>query len=309
MTRDQVMKRYFPIFLPCVIAMSLNAQSWCPENATWWHAYQDMVGTVGYARTDYTGDTLIDGMNCHRLVSSIRAWSIPEEYLYVSAPWTRHTSVQGDVVLLQDYNNTFDTLYNFAAVPGEHWFVPFANAVRYLVTDTGSTTIDGIGLRWLSVDVLMSLEGGEWTYAQDTLLERVGFLHQFIDPSNSLSIEPDITQLRCYQDDELAFSSGISPTCEHTLGVGRIDTRAILLQVFPNPAQRELRVELPHTLDRDRLGYMVVDALGRTAQVGLFKVDPSVVRMDVSGLSSGSYYMFLTDNERIVGRTTFQVVH
>lgn len=292
-----------------LFGMRCTAQSWCATNSTWWHAYQDMVGTVGYTRTDYTGDTLIDGMNCQRLVSSIRAWSIPEAYLYESSSWTRHTSGQGDVVLLQDYNNTFDTLYNFAAVPGEHWFVPFANAVRYLVTDTGSTIMDGIGLRWLSVDVLMSIEGSEWTYVQDTLLERVGFLHQFIDPWNSLSIEPDITQLRCYQDDELAFSSGISPTCEHTLGIGRIDTRAITLQVFPNPVQQELRVELSHTLDRDQLGFLVLDALGRTAQAGLFTVDASGVRMDVSGITSGSYYLFLTDNERIVGRTTFQVVH
>lgn len=153
-----------------------NAQSWLPDEAVWHYDYVSGFGAQGFVRVEIVGDTVVDGLTCKRLNPTQHGFN------FISGT---SFSNQLTSILLQESDGLvrahvpmlgFDTLYHMHAVPGDVWRLARLPGTRIcaddsfvLVTDTGTTIVSGITLRWLAVDVHFMPAG---VVESDTVLER-----------------------------------------------------------------------------------------------------------------------------------------
>lgn len=255
-----------------------NAQSWCPPGATWTYTHSNNWTHEGYARYQYIGDTVIDGNNA-QIISMHAAgydFSMQANFSWDQGPY--FTTVNGGLVSLWT-GSAFDTLYNFSASIGDQWQmnVPDGStpSVVVSVTDTGSTSIDGVPLRYL----VTALNGS----GSDTIMERLGSLsHQLVPWSMSITDQLD-GPLRCYADVEIdhrqywwAFG------CESWVGVDKPSISAVTI-LFPNPGTDHFTLSLlpgPHTIT-------LFDVTGRI--VHQQRTTDAQATIDTARLPSGIY--------------------
>ena len=162
--------------------------------------------------------------------------------------------------------------------------------VRYSVTDTGTLVVDAIPLRWSAVEVTIG-SGEPQVTMTDTLIERFGFLHQYLDPIRSLSLNPFIPGLRCYTDQDLAYTTGIVPSCDFIVSLPDALNASPFVVVSPNPGEDHVTISLPPAW---QLGFLkVLDCAGR--EVMTLNALPRTLVLDVKGLANGTYFFEFTE--------------
>ena len=151
------MKISFLFFLLFLLIKSANSQIWIDQGAVWHYNFSD-IGSGGFEKIIYTGDSVISGKSCQKLLSEkfnfvsdqfgiihfIGSQFIGENYTYQS----------GDTIFWQQ-GNQFYVLYNFGAQPGDRWDVGLTTANSNCsnslvkVDSIGTSTISGTVLRWI----------------------------------------------------------------------------------------------------------------------------------------------------------------
>ena len=109
-----------------VTGLTLSAQNWCPPGATWtYDSHGFVMLQYGYTTLTYASDTLLGGFTGQVILG--QTVGINSEQELDSIPNGAITRHEGHVVYTwSHFAQAWDTLYNFAAVPGEHWQPPFA---------------------------------------------------------------------------------------------------------------------------------------------------------------------------------------
>jgi len=119
-------------------------------------------------------------------------------------------------------------------------------------------------------------------------------LHVFLDPVAILGVtDPEIWDLRCYQDQDIAFSSGVSPACDFVLGSSEL-IGAPSVTAYPNPGNDMLNVAAP-------AGSIVkvMDAVGRL--IGTWKTGNGVFRCATGQWPCGPFMVVVeTSSSRVV---------
>ncbi|GEM_PF-3564938 len=198
----------------------ISAQVFCTPNSVWHH---DKGGFLyfGYDRVEYIGDTVVEGRACHRLETTGMldgTWWGQGVFETVDTDILIH--VDGDLVLTHD--QTWDTLYDFAATPGQYWGIPdlwpdmgCSPDARVAVMDTGHLVLDGLSLKFLSVDLIYD----EVNSIRDTIVERIGALHSPIRLRSVCITDSGYGALRCFQDNTLSYLAPTSSGCTGNVGV------------------------------------------------------------------------------------------
>ncbi|MDX9752262.1 MAG: T9SS type A sorting domain-containing protein [Flavobacteriales bacterium] len=226
-----------------------GAQSWCPPGAEWVYTYSNGWTVDAVATFSYTGETVIGGITAQRI-----DWQFTGYLFDMFITEDRDpvfTAVNGTVVSILNENG-WDTLYHFGAVPGDSWHpAPWVDMpdLAWQVTDTGTTIIDGMPLRYLAV---------ENAWMQDTIVERLGALRSFMLPWEVAFINAPTGPLRCYSDTDISYAAWWwSYGCNSVTGVA--GQRADGLSLYPNPGTTHFTLDLPpglHTIE-------LFDATGR----------------------------------------------
>ncbi len=271
-----------------LFANAAIAQNWCPPQAVWYHEYANgNSGVVGYVQTEYTGDTLVGGSLCKRLVSVVTGYDLLLQVPFSESLGPRFTRGSDDLVEL--WNGAgFDTLYWFGASPGDGWNLQsWGNGLT--VIDTGSFVVSGMPLSYLVVE----FNGFQSGPLQDTIVERLGFLHYYWDAQAVYLFDTGVEELRCYSDVDINYVANATP-CDFILGVGdiRILERTAL---FPNPSNGMLTIS---AAAMERIAHFeLTDAWGRAVYRRSLR---STTTIDLSWLSAGVYVYQLLDGQ---GRT------
>ena len=210
-----------------------------------------------------------------------------ERYFRVVEPLADQISVEdlgsiymaevGDIVLLYDeVEQEFDTLYDMAAAPGDSFGFPSIYTFscgpldRCVVLDTGTMVMQGLPLKWLAV---------EWTYVYDptdppwivavpdTIIERIGAVNSYIYSMDGYFGATDGNEggpMRCYSDMDISYNAGIvdlfstEPLCDLLpTSVAQLEAERVLL--YPDPGTDQLVV----TGDREKT-IELFDGCGRT---------------------------------------------
>ena len=114
------------------VTVFAQAQDFAPVGAKWvYSTNRDNVGTIHFLEVKSEADTVINGVNCQRIMAD---WSC-----MMSGEINVHSSADSvyvyDVVL-----DTFSLLYAFDAVAGDSW--TFLYADNDSLTDTLTVSID-----------------------------------------------------------------------------------------------------------------------------------------------------------------------
>jgi hypothetical protein len=273
------------ILLPlALLPLLAAAQSWCPPGATWTYTYSNGWNIQGVATFSHAADTTIDGSSAQRI-----DWQINATQNGVPLPSVQpsfYTKVDGPIVSIQ-WEGQFDTLYHFGVVPGDSWHpadwveVP---EYRWLVTDTGTVTLDGLDLRFLVVE-------NNWT--TDTIVERLGALRSFMLPWEAMIIDAPSGPLRCYSDNEVGFhASWWNYGCTSLVSVDEVSAHDF--DLFPNPGTTHFSLDLPpgpHTIT-------LFDATGRMVLQHRTAYERPVI--DTITLPTGLYLVRIVDRSGAV---------
>lgn len=239
--------------LTCALLPLLAAaQSWCPPGATWTYTYSNGWTNEGYARFTYVGDTVIGVDTCQLIDAFGEGWYFPFDTTFHYDLGPVVTKLSDDLVSILTTAG-FDTLYWFGAAPGDHWEMTMedgsAGFGSIMITDTGSTVLQGVPLRFLVAGT-------------DTIAERLGSFHQFMLPWVAFVIDMPGGPLRCYVDADIDYHAPWwSFGCESWMGIGD-EENASLKGAFPNHGTTHFTLDLPpgpHTITLfDATGRMVL---------------------------------------------------
>jgi hypothetical protein len=269
-----------------------SAQGWCPPGATWTFGYNNILsGVVGHALVDYTGDTTLSGLPAQRLEIYVNAFSYPTQSYLIEQPFgVLFTTGNDDVVQLWDpYEQAFDTLYWFSAMPGNSWSVPwtYGAVADFLVLDTLSTMVNGQSLRQVVVGLDVPSPA-----PIDTLTERLGFMESFINAiSPMFLVDQPFGGLRCYSDDDLQWTNpSLQFGCASLLGLDDLPDHVLAI-TFPNPGTSHFTLTLqpgPHIIS-------LFDATGRVVLEQRTTDERPVISTE--HLPSGLYRIVLRDEQ------------
>lgn len=221
-------------WLIAALTFQASAQSWAPIGATWTYDSEGFVLLQGgYSRMTYTNDTLLGG----RSGQVIRSMSVGTpaggelDTMFFSQPTI--TSSDDDIVWVWSITTeTWDTLYNFGAVPGSGWQPPHATldcgGPEYgdlvNVLDTGTVVVDDLSLHYLDVEV---------GFYAGRITERLGWTEQMYIIEGCWVDECDCG-LRCYSDDEIFYERpGVEGGCRSIVGVDDPPLRSSNVLVIP----------------------------------------------------------------------------
>jgi hypothetical protein len=260
--------------------------TWAPAGATWHFNFSSMCMN-GYNKIEADGDSIVGGQLCARMRQHISGYDcggmysefeLNDEFTYSDADYVYHWTGQN-----------FEILYDFTLQPGDIYTVgayqPCAEGDSLLVTETGTTTINGFTLRYYEVELLNNFMG-EVIFGR--IIERIGPVESFLFPLPRCL--PDFMlsgPFRCYADDAFgAYSSDIVAECDYLRIAEEMEQGSISL--FPNPAIHQLTIQSQAILSVIE----VSDATGRI----LFSLAPnlSMAQINTESLSSGFYYLNAT---------------
>ena len=266
------------------------SQNWCPPGATWTYDYLGFVGIQGYTVMSYSGDTLLGGEVGQKISSYSVGVSVDQEIDTLIYPGWLITSHTGDLVSVwSGLHQSWDTLYNFAAGPGDSWAPPHSSPIcggaefgdLVQVTDSGTVMVGGLALHY--VDIHCGFNNGR-------IVERLGWsVGMFI--AEGCWVPECQCDLRCYHDDVLDYVRPNVTVCDSIpeLTTGENEDQGRSIPVFPNPGTDHFTLSLPpgpHTI-------LLFDALGRT--IHQEKVLGSTSVIGTAQFPAGIYVVLVDD--------------
>ena len=266
------------------------SQGWCPPGATWTYDHLGFVGIQGYTVMTYTHDTVLGGLNGQVINSMTVGVNWDEEVDTMSAPVHVITRHDGQIVFIwSHWEQSWDTLYHFAAGPGDSWAPPHSTPIcgsaelgdLVQVIDSGTVMVDGMPLHY--VDIHCGFNNGR-------IVERLGWsVGMFI--AEGCWVPECICDLRCYHDDVLDYVRPGITLCDSIpdLTTGLEDPDAIPPVISPNPGTDHFSL----TLTPGLCTMLLFDATGRELLRSVLNGDRTQV--NTSALEPGLYPYFLLE--------------
>jgi len=287
------------LFTFIIISISVNAQVWIDNNATW-HFDWSNVGYGGYEELHYYQDTLIDGIECEK-IEAIRHGYFPQQdgsilYGGSSEYLAGITYVNGDTVFYR-HNDEFFTLFNFGAQIGESWVIATDNPQNFNlcgdtsvvnVVDVGVVIINSIDYRTITLE---STFGSPFKITGQ-FIERFGSIgntlgYAFFPSSRGCDpngiYHPNIYSFKCFEDDSFNSYNPLGTGCSYSVDIKT--EKQTLFSSYPNPVVNELYINT--SLEGGQF-YSIYNTAGILVYSG--KLPKENQGVDVSGLSNGVYF-------------------
>lgn len=286
-------------------------QDWFPNGATWHFSFDpELLDNVGYIRMEVTGDTTVAGVNTKKIARYKMGYNnITQEEFDGPDGYTFAHEADGIIWTYDPIQDEFDTLYNMNAVPGMRWGMAklpgfglwiCSPSSYYEVTDIGTTEINGVMLRWISVDIHM-FQGSDPGYVlQDTILQRRGTLGYLLPHEPCIAGGDDGGPLRCYTDNEIGIQIE-SVACDYVVGLSEsIEHLYNALDIYPNPAEAQVTFEVDMNVAGPDADLIVRDVLGRKVYHTKLTDHNPTIFLDLQAIPRGSYSVALTNWSGVV---------
>lgn len=294
------------LLLVFLYALKLNSQvEFSPTGAHWKSAFN--VGGFPPSNSNnfvidvsYTGKAFIDNDSV-KVISSNRFFLNGNHY-NSSNLYLKQT---GDTVFMENIytQNQWQILFNFGALAGAKWnnilYPQGGTAVSYTssVLSTQNVLINGVTLKQLVIE--QNNDSGTDSYVKYTLTERFGadaFVFPFAGTAN-----PDgnmaIGNL-CYTDNAFGFYYFGGSSCNLTTGIEKNMGEQSLINIFPNPANRDLKIKVS-AAKNNTYAFEILNATGKMIKHGSFDLINAEGFIDTEELPDGIYFLKLksTANE------------
>ena len=285
------MKKSTFLLILFACTLQINAQDFAPIGSIW-HYTQGTVNPdyITYKTLESVSDTIIQGIECRKIVEVGRSSSTIVSYHYMY-------SENGRVFFYAD--DSFHLLYDFGANKGDTvtlgYFQTHEGSPLQMFIDSTSTIMvndQERKIQYITCGDGMVIEFGH------QVIEGIGST-SFMFPTLDFSLDGP---LRCYQDNNTGLflnpfhsNSGWNhQDCEETLtGIEEVDSKESI-SVFPNPTQSSITVR---NIDR-ATAYKIITISGRILKQGIISESTEI---SLTELSKGVYFIeFESDNVLIV---------
>lgn len=241
---------------------------------------------LGSVHVQYAADTLVQGVSAKRLSCTASGFDFlagqPYQFTWPSL------ILKSDQAQVSRWNGAAWVLHFDLGVPiGGQWTLAGENFDDRTVTvlTTGTVNIQGTPLAYSTVSFDPPFSG----IATDSIIERLGYRQLYLDPSRTVALDGDVFGVRCYNDEELAYSTTDGLACDYILAASEVPALASLT-LWPNPASDVLwLMGLPAGLPGS---FVIRDALGRLALAQRLR---SGVSINIGGLPEGLYTLIAQD--------------
>ncbi|MCC5924576.1 MAG: T9SS type A sorting domain-containing protein [Crocinitomicaceae bacterium] len=287
------MKQLLLILLLFLSGNSVFGQNlgWAPIGAEWYYDYKDNWLIDGYSKYSVEKDTIVNGINCRKISVYSEWYNYESETIgsssYPATYYDPLISYEADSVIYLFNGNTFDTLMNFKANPGDTWKAPGQYCENYkTVLDTGSYNINGCSGKWISYEYMFD---DFWTVSIDTFYQNIGstnigfeIVNYYCDGVADITIP---TNLRCYSDNQCSVQF-TEKECDFRISsVSQFPSESTFL-VYPNPASSFITIEgLEQTL------VTLYDVTGKKILSKMFSSEDNVI--NVEHFTRGMYFIEL----------------
>lgn len=281
------------------------AQTWCPAGAKWTYSYTN-GGEYGYVELLYTGDTVINSINCKKLKKTQYAKGYISSTVGVYNLGSEITYEQNGVVYIRTSNN-FDTLYNFNALIGDRWDMIRVSpncdvSSNITVLDTGTIMINSIPLKFLAVNLHIASNLMSVSDYQDTIVETIGFTGSYFFPADYCNAPLDGHEggsFRCYSDNNFnTYKPHYPGACDSITEISEIKKEA-LINTYPNPALDYI------TINIDKM-FGEVNRLELYNSFGQLVLLPTqLLNIDIKELPKGLYFIKVANSRGIIAITKF----
>lgn len=297
------MNKLLPILIFCCFIKELKSQTWCPSGATWHYRVLDtrpLQGQDGTLEMKFTNTVVVNGITCKQIIGTFYGYVYwnpsPTGTVTMSNFRTIITYESNRVVYVYNANyQTFDTLANFNAAPGDSWFYPGVSQscsalqiprYKYTVYDTGHVVINGQSLKTLNF--ISNYQNG--------YVEKLGGVSGFLF-SNQVCVmdgESYNGRFSCYSDANFPvfMKPGVSNCFYNTVGLDSPTLDAQSFKIFPNPNSGFFELVIPEPAQLkifNALGEMVMET--NYTKAGQFS-------QDLASLPDGLYYLLLKTSKK-----------
>lgn len=237
------------IFLIFFLPVSGISQEWSPVGAEWYYDVSyAFSGDIDFHRVFCDSIVDISGTACKRI--NIDFWSCNAFY-----HGKIYTYEQDDALMIYEpMLDTFQTLYDFSAVPGDSW--EFLTVDESNIVDTIVISVDSVDMVLIN-EIPLKRQFVTYTYNyfdfpyenNGMVIQKLGDLTFLANIESKLYSFCDVQfihSLRCYQDAEIGlYSTGLRDSCTYQfVWDSTIDLKQNgSVRLFPNPFTDELQIE------------------------------------------------------------------
>jgi hypothetical protein len=305
------MKRILFLLLIGIANITCKSQVvFCPVGAEWHYLF----GWLGYLPGNsynetikYVGDS-IDGVDVLKILSHKR-------FFLQCSPLVTKTVIKqkGDTVFFKNSRtqNTWQILYNFAALPGHTWVTTImmsnnsSETYTYTVNSVQQNTVNGFNLKSLIVNSVNSANTGTSSLNITERFGCSGFLFNF-DDFNPGTCDAEYFQERlCYQDSAFGIKQFSSYPCDYyttnITGIKENRLNELPISIFPNPTTDKLFLKFDDSIGAFKT--TISNLLGQTISEIVFT--DIKAEIDLRSFSSGIYYL---KAENKIGQKVFKIV-
>ncbi|MBC8320590.1 MAG: T9SS type A sorting domain-containing protein [Bacteroidetes bacterium] len=285
------------------------AQIWSPSGAEWYYDYIN-AWITGYVKITYIGDTVISDNsnpsqthNCRILSKTFYSFNHLNYLLDTTELGYEYTYSNNDTVFLFR-NGNFYVLYDFSANINDTWIIPqtyeaFCDTIGTIrVTSVGDTLINGEELRFINVE---PEDQSEWVI-QGLIIEKLGPINHYMLPEqNCIADLFEGGPLRCYNDDNFEFTTGVSSYCDFIVSLQESNNDS--LNVYPNPADGQI------TLSYSYVGQYILELknlIGTT--FWKYTGNNKKLRIETKNIPTGIYIITLSNKKSNIYFSKLQII-
>lgn len=302
------MKKIIIILLTTTFFLNSFCQTWIDQEAIW-HYNWGGVGTGGFIRIEYTGDTIINGKDCEKLIPIRYEFGLvfPNDtavsLLDIDTLNSEYTYLNADTVFYFT-DNEFHPLYNFGAQPGDTWDLGIDTNV--FMCSSSIVHVDSIGVinintqdyRWISVSMLPNSSVG----LNGKIVERFGAMESYLFPTlrncdSTVVVDFNYYNFTCYQDNSFPLYNVTQDDCEYLLDIG-IDEKDYLyhsINIYPNPTDQSLILTFENNENCDISIYNIWGQLIKKISTNSRKIN-----IDMSSYNPGTYLIKIENNKSTI---------
>ncbi len=303
-------KTFFSLSFILLLAVSSNAQIWAPPGAKWYYSFSNFWIT-GYVSIEKSTDTLIydnsggQFRDCQKLDKTFYSYNNLNGNLDTIFLGSEYTWSNADTVFIFRHNR-FYVLYDFSAQPGNTWIVPETNNLFGEICDSvgvvnvvsaGDTVINAVALRYIVVE---PEDQTHWVLF-GKIIEKTGPLWYMLPEQACIIDYMEGGPLRCYQDNDFQYISGIALYCDYIVGVQEPEANSLV--IYPNPAKHHVTIKCK---PNEQYDLEIINSYGKT--IKKYHEVGNGMSINLQGIEPGLYFVSLRNIYQNIKNTKLQIL-
>lgn len=282
--------KHIIVIILFICSNNCSSQTWFAPGAEWIYEYS-LLPITGYLKLNYEKDTIINQHQCKKLsYRKITKKNYSTQIIDTSSISSIYTYATKDTVFATLHDSTFIPLYIFNKEVGdtlnfEYYALCYTQTpIKQLITEKGIKIINNDTLRYYSVQFINI---SNINPAFMTIIEKIGPIENFLNPTFSCWSDYQITTLKCYHDANFPdYLAPFNKSCNYYFTATE-EVKDNPVYLSPNPAYNTLNISTSNNEIIE--GVYIYDISGMLLNSYIMPLNQNDSSIDINYLKNGMY--------------------